>query len=407
MINERFDLGKKPVIHVTECQGDLVVRPWMELDILANGEFIAEELADKLSIEAGGDLVLKVPEGASLQVTRGKGDVVIRSISGDVSLGDVSGDLVLNNLKSAKVDHVAGDFAVSNFSGPISVQRVDGDVVVRNVDGDLSLELVKGDVLAQFVNGTVSFAEVYGDINVRGVNGNVEINSGRRDLNLRSIGGQCLVQNIAGDIRLLGGLGPFEHSLNARGDFVLIWPTDSPILLEAEASTIVNRLPLVDVVEENGNLSGRLGDGKTRVTIHAGGNLVLKEAQMISKKWNLDGEEFFDIDFFSELSNFGANLGAKISSMVNDEVTQDTARRMAEDFAKKAEAAAAMAAEMAGMTADRVFDRTSRTRQKKERSKETATDKSKSSTEAQLKILKMVEEGVISPDEANMLLDAL
>jgi hypothetical protein len=78
--------------------------------------------------------------------------------------------------------------------------------------------------------------------------------------------------------------------------------------------------------------------------IHAGGNLVLKEAQMISKKWKLDGEDFFDIDFFSELSNFGENLGAKISSMVNSEANQDAARKMAEEFAKKAEAAAQMAA---------------------------------------------------------------
>jgi hypothetical protein len=62
---------------------------------------------------------------------------------------------------------------------------------------------------------------------------------------------------------------------------------------------------------------------------------------------------------------------------------------------------------MAGMTADRVFDSTSKTRKKKETSQEPTTKKSKSSTEAQLKILKMVEEGIISPDEANMLLDAL
>jgi hypothetical protein len=413
MSKERFNLGKMPVIHVIECQGDLVIRPWMELDMLAKGEFIAEELADSVNLKASGDLVLKVPQGASVQVTRGMGDVLIRSITGDVTLGEISGDLILNNLKSATVDHVAGDLAAGNFSGPISVQKVDGDVVARNLDGDLSLELVKGDVLAQFITGALSIAEVFGDINARSVNGNVAIEIGKRDLNLRSIGGQCLVQDIAGDIRLLGGLGPFAHALIAKGDFVLIWPLDAPLLIEAEASIIDNRLPLVDLVEMDGKLSGRIGDGDTRLSIQTGGRLVLKETEMISKKWNLDSEEWFDFDLVSELSNFGANLGAKISAMVNDEVAQDAARRMAEDFAQKAEAAAQMAAEMAGVTAERVFDRSSgAARQKKESSKEpketaTGTGKSKSSAEAQLKILKMVEEGIISPDEANMLLDAL
>jgi hypothetical protein len=407
MSKERFDVGKKPVIHITECQGDLVIRPWMEFDVLAKGEFIAEELADELIFKAGGDLALRVPEGAKVQLSRGKGDVVIRSISGDVKLGDISGDLILNNISGAKVDHVSGDLVASNFSGPLSVQRIDGDVVSRNIEGNVSLARVNGDVLAQFINGSLSFSEVLGDINVRGVNGKVKIDSGRRDLNLRSIGGQCQVKGITGDIRLLGGLGPYDHTLTAGGDFVLIWPLDAPLLLEAAAPIIENRLNLVDLVEADGKLSGRIGDGKTHLSIQAGGRFILKETQMISKKWKMGDDDIFDFDFFSELTNLGTNLGAKISSMVNDEATQDAARRMAEEFAQKAEAAAEMAAEMAGITTEQVFDRTSRTRQKKESSKESAAAKPSPSSEAQLKILKMVEEGIISPDEANMLLDAL
>jgi hypothetical protein len=407
MGKERFSVEKKPAVLVTECKGDLVVRPWMELDVLAKGEFVAEETADLLTLEGRGDLVLNVPEGTSLRVNHGRGDVVIRSISGEISLENVSGDLVLNNLGAAKVGHVSGDLVASNLSGALSVQNIDGDLVSRNVDGDLSLEHVKGDVMVQFVNGSLSFAEVSGDINLRGVNGNVAIKNGKRDLNLRSIGGQCLIENIAGDIRLMGGLGPFAHSLTAKGDFVLIWPLEAPLLLEAEASSIENRLPLVDVVEEKGKLNGRLGDGKTRVSIHAGGRLILKEAQMISKKWTMSDEELFNFDFLSELSELGTNFGAKISSMINDEVTQDAARKMAEEFSQKAGKAAEKAAEMAGLTAERIFEHTSAAQQKKKSAKETALNKSKSSTEAQLKILKMVEQGTISPDEANMLLDAL
>lgn len=415
MDKERFQVGRTPHIVITNCRGDLVIRPWLELDVQAKGEFKVEEFKDQITFESTGNLVLSVPEGASVQVEQGHGDVVIRSIFGDVSLNKVAGDLILGNLTAAKVDHIAGDMVAKNMSGSLHVQRIDGDLVARNMDGDLSLELVNGDVMAQFVSGSVSFADVMGDINVRSVNGDVEIVSGSRDANLRNIGGRCLVQNITGDIRLLGGLGPYSHSLTATGDIVLIWPLDAPLILEAEASKIDNRLPLVDLNESDGKISGRLGDGKTRLAITAGGRLVLKEAQVISKKWNVGGEQLFDFDFVSELSN----LGTKISSEVNEQVARVTAelennfgpdfmQNMAEQFSQKAGAAAEKARE----ASEREFARKSTPKQKPKKRSVPADgdangDKSSTSHEAQLKILKMVEKGVISPDEANMLLKAL
>jgi hypothetical protein len=415
MAEKRFDVGREPTVLITDCKGDLVVRPWLELDVLAKGEFEVEKLPQQLVFDSIGDLVLNVPEGASIHVTRGLGDVVIRNISGDVSLESVSGDLILNNLGGAKVGYVASDLVAKNFSGPLSVQKVDGDVVVRNIDGDTSLELVKGDILAQFISGTLNIAEVVGDINIRSVSGDVKIVDGRRDANLRNIGGQCVVKSVAGDTRLLGGLGPYSHSLSARGDFVLIWPLDAPLLLEAEASSINNRLPLLDLEESAGKISGRLGDGKTQLSITAGGRLVLKEAQMISKKWDAGGEQLFDFDFISELSS----LGAKISSEVNEQVARvtteiennfgpDFMHQMFAQFSQKAEAAA----EMARKASERESARASAARQKHTERPKAAPAKDVSSdtgtsSEAQLKILKMVEKGIISPDEANMLLEAL
>lgn len=221
-----------------------------------------------------------------------------------------------------------------------------------------------------------------------------------------------MVGNVLGDIRLLGGLGPFAHSLHAEGDFVLIWPLDAPLLLEAEAPIIDNRLPLLDIHQVAGHLSGRLGDGKTRLAISAGGRLVLKEAQMVSKKWDLGGEQLFGFDFVSELSS----LGAKISSEVNEQVARvtseletnfgpDFVQKMAEQFSQKAEAAA----EMARKASEGEFPpaSTPRPKQAKRSKPASGAGDSGSNTEAQLKILKMVEQGIISPDEANMLLQAL
>ncbi len=412
MGKEIFQVGKAPRLVVTDCAGDLVVRPWMDLDVKAKGEYTVEQMEGQLTFESTGDLTLHVPEGASILVEMGRGDVVIRSITGDVGVNKVMGDLVLGNLFSAKVGHVAGDMVANNLSGQLAIQRIDGDLVVRNLDGDLALELVNGDAVAKHVTGSLLFGEAMGDVNVRSVNADVELIKGYRDANLRNIGGRCKVKEIEGDIRLLGGLGPFEHSLVAGGDIVVTWPADAPLLLEAEAARIVNRLPLLDVSESDGSLSGRLGDGKTRLAIQAGGRLVLKEAEIVSKEWNPAGDLNFDFDFVTELTN----LGTRVASEVNEQVSRVTAElennfgpdfmlRMSEQFSQKAAAAAAMArsAAQAESAPPKQKPKTS----EKQAAGGTDAGKPESNFEAQLKILKMVENGVISPDEANMLLEAL
>lgn len=412
MGKESFQVGKAPRIVVTDCTGDLVIRPWMDLDVEAKGEYTVKQTEEQLSFESNGDLVLHVPEGANIHVEMGRGDVVLRSLTGGVSLVGVMGDLILGNLVSAKVGHVAGDMVVNNMSGPLAIQKVDGDLVVRNLDGDLALELISGDVVAKHVTGSLLFGEAMGDVNVRSVNGDVELIKGYRDVNLRNIGGQCTIRGNEGDIRLLGGLGPYDHSLVAGGDIVVTWPIEAPLLLEAEAARIVNRLPLLDVLESEGSLSGRLGDGKTRLSLNAGGRLVLKEAEIVSKRWNPEGDLNFDFDFVTELTN----LGTKVASEVNEQVSRVTAelennfgpdfmQRMSEQFSQKAAAAADMARKAAEAQSPPPKQKPGKRENQTAGAK--GARKPDSSYEAQLKILKMVENGVISPDEANMLLEAL
>jgi SHOCT-like domain/Toastrack DUF4097 len=411
MTSERYQVGKAPAVTISDCKGDLVIRPWLHLEVQAAGDFTTDETKDQLAFIAAGDLVLNVPEDANVHVEKAGGDVVIRSLNGDVSVSGVAGDVVLGNLNMAKVGQIKGDLVATDFSHSLSVQEIKGDVIVRNLDGDLALELVKGDAVVQNVSGALAISEIKGDISLQNINGDITIAKGHRDANFRNLGGRCQVAAVDGDIRLKGSLGPFEHTFASGGDMVIIWPTQAPLLLQAEAAEINNRLPLEDVVEAPGRLSGRLGDGKTRVNVQAGGRLVLKEAQIISEKWRVGGGQGFEFDFMSDLTD----LGAKISSEVGEQVARVTAelesnfgpdfmQRMAEQFSRKAGAAAERARQAAERQGEQAKTRAQR-RQPNEASKSGASGAA--TQEARLKILKMVEKGVISPDEADMLLKAL
>ncbi len=220
-----------------------------------------------------------------------------------------------------------------------------------------------------------------------------------------------------------GGLSAGEHIFEASGDIVVRWPRNAPLQLVAKASEVRSRLPLEDVKELENSMVGRIGDGDTIVTLIAGGKILLKEGQLIDEKWDNEQKEAFDMDFMIDL----AGLGERVSSEVNQsmaKVTQEIeayfgpefaqnisakVTQQAEKAAQKAEAAAEKArryAERQAMRADRAY-RPDHFAVPPKRYPQPDAPTRKVSSEEQLKILRMVENGTISPDEASTLLEAL
>ena len=141
---------------------------------------------------------------------------------------------------------------------------------------------------------------------------------------------------------------------------------------------------------------------------------MLKEAELVRPKWFEGADGMFEKDFFSEL---GA-MGAQIASEVNQEVAGLAAefeaniapnlQKMGEQFAQKANEAANKARAMADEFAAR--ERAAAERRAEQSSPPPAKEKAAAEADnavEQLRILKMVEKGVITPEEANLLLEAL
>ncbi len=413
MAKERIETGREPVVEIAEVGGDLVVRPWMNLDIEASGDFTAENKGDVVLFTAVGDLMLKVPEKSVLSVGSVQGDVVIKSVGGQIQLGEVFGDAVLSNTGLSSIALVQGDLVARNVSGALLVEAAQGDVVIRNVDGDVTLGTIHGDLVTHFVNGACTVADAMGDVNLAAVNGDISIAHGRRDLNIRDAGGLCQATDITGDIRLRGGLRKGDHQLSAQGDIILRWPANLPLAVDVQASEIRNNLPLEDVVEDEAGFHGHLGLGGAHLSLMAAGKVVLKEAQLIKEKWGVDQGPMFDMDFMAELSNLGERISSEVTDKVSkmaSEMETNFAPKMekwGEQFAEKMTYAAGAARVMAEDLAEKERARTA-TAQSSPGATKTKPDKeSATNVDEQLRILKMVEKGVITPEEANLLLEAL
>ncbi len=417
MGKERIETGKVPVVTIS-CQGDLRIRGWAETAMRFNGQMYTHEQSEKGdTIESNGDLSMMVPLGSLVHIVEVAGDLAMKNLEADLAVDDVRGDASLLNLGSITLQNISGDLSVKNLSGAFIAKEISGDCILRNVL-DVQLGTVHGDCAARNVNGKLDVTEVNGDFALRTINGDVTIEKVHRDANLRNVGGRVISTQVHGDVRLRGGLASGKHQLSADGDIVVLWPSETPLVVEANASEIKSKLPLLDVDQGETSLSGRIGEDGAVLILKAKGRIILKELDKAKDPWDqtANGDYTFDLGF--DL----ADLGEQISDEINAHMTSWSQRMENElgpafsvKVAKKAQEAAAKAERAANRAVRRAEKAANRSRwpagpmPESGRASQNAASKQekKATEEEQLKILRMVEKGVISPEDAGTLLDAL
>jgi len=426
MSQERFEVGKQPHVEITECMGDLVVRSWAETAVLIKGD--EYETEGGLTITSQGSIRLTVPEASNLVIQTVHGDVEIKRIEGTVSLQTAYADATIRGAGSLKIGTIHSDLAVKQVEGGVSVETVFGDTAVRNC-ADLSLGTIHGDLMARAVDGMVNVVEVYGDISLRGIGGNVSVQQGSRDANLRGLRGENNnLSDIAGDIRLHGPLSPGQHRFTANGDIVLHWPEHEPVMITAVTPKFTSRIQFDELTEQDDDsYTARIGSEGPTIALEADGRIIVKEMEAEKAHWSGDdiGFDFdFDFDFEGFSEKINEEVFAQVSRITNElenKFGPDFAESMAEKFARKAERETAKverAAERAMRQAERAMRDAEKKMQQTTRFKPPAPPRpptspaaagkaKKVSSEEQLKILKMVEKGIISPEEAGTLLEAL
>jgi hypothetical protein len=417
MSKKRFETGDSPQVTIPECHGNLTVTGGQEGMVIVSGhDYEATESEKGVVIESRGGLAVRVPHGASLVLQAIHDNVSLKGITGDIHLADARGNVLIKNVGSVAAETVRGDLVAKNVEGTFSLEHGHHDVALRH-SGSVQIGTVRGDLAARYINGTATIDEVMGDVSLRTVNGNVTIQHSRRDANLRNLGGINVVERVDGDIRLVGGLAAGKHTFKARGDIVVSWPTDTPLNLTATAAEIRNRLELADVVQDESNLTGRIGDGDTYLTLEAERHIILKQAHG-------DGDSFADIGIDDAGFEFGFSFG-ELGETITREMDKVAARleqRWGPDLAHKVEVKAQAAARRAEEAAEKAMRRAEQAMKQARWQGERrvwspappaappspgAAKAKKATDEERLKILSMVEKGIITPEEASTLLDVL
>ncbi len=295
-VEQSFTTGSAPTLRVEHVEGDLVVQAWLQDQVALKAEENAlsvEQADDVMIIRCQSDLVLRVPAAAALTLSTIQGDGRIVGVRGLLHIEHVQGDLQLRDGGNTRIDQVQGDLTVRQLSGELTIDNVEGDAAITNVTGHLLV------------------AHVHDDLTLAGVGGSIEAMADD-DVSLH-------LNPQAGE----------RYVIKAGGDISCRVPEDADVELSLEAGGEISVRKLAVAADEGQRrLNFTLGDGSAHLALQAGGDVALAGRP---PGWGagpgLHGD--VDIEIGQQASEMAEELGRKIEVKI-EAATQQIDAKLAE-----------------------------------------------------------------------------
>jgi hypothetical protein len=366
-----LEVGESPRVRFTMVSGDLRLTgregTTLEAQASERGGLSAKPVGDHIEISCRAACLVFLPAGASIEAEVVGGDVRVAGLRGELKLGTLGGDLSLR--RGAKA----------------TVERIGGDLAAHRIDGDLAINWVGGDGQVDHVEGAVSIASVGGDLRLRGIAGAVQVTAG-------------------GDISLEFCPPPGSSSAaRAGGDMLCRLPGQASLVLTLKAGGDL-RLAIPGTQERTPEgVTVRMGAAEASAKLTAGGDLVARAEAPVP-----EGAESGDRTE-EAWARVQAQMDATLAEMESNLGSLD-ARAFGID-AERIRHKVQREVERAQRRVDRERERQARRfGSRPSVSFETGVSskaKSAVSDDERLAVLRMLEDGSVSVEEAEKLLQAL
>jgi len=244
-VSRTIDAADDGYVEIFNTSGSIDVSGWSKNSIEITGtlgdsveELIVERDGDEVVIrvevpnrhwgDIDADLVIKVPQDSSIEVSGVSIDIDVEDVLGEQSLSTVSGDIDTRGVADdVEAESVSGDVEIhgNGAAGSFEGASVSGAVTIRGVSGSVDLESVSGDVeviggsyeqaYLETVNGDQTFnAELTleGDLSMESVNGTVDI-----DFTVPLTSARFDIETFNGSIRNCFGPAPERTSKYSPG----------------------------------------------------------------------------------------------------------------------------------------------------------------------------------------------
>lgn len=415
MYKKIFEVSENPRITVEDCVGNLNIKSG-EAGIVT---VVMPEEEDTLIFDQDGNVVnltikdngrIVCPANSTIHLVKTRGNLKVRDIEGDLTIGTVSGNTDLRGIGNVKMETGRGSLRLKSSSGTVEIDEISGSARVQNVDGVFKLGLLGSSLRAGGLQGGLS------------------------------------VEAVGADARLEPPYTPGStYHLTVGSDLVIHLPVEPNVCFNLIAGgQVISRIPSLELNKGNGTVTGTLGEGEAELSATVGGSVVLRS----HSDSEADAGEDFDFDFnfefdpgtFAFLEELGPlieNSVSKAMAKVDEQLEEglkyfnseefkakmdrvaEKAKRAAERIEQQAEGVAERARRDAERAAERARMRAQQAERRWQRASGQRTPSPPTPTseptkpdvedkrEERLNILRLVEQGTISADEAAKLLTAL
>jgi len=207
-VDRSIDAASDGQVDIVNISGSVEVYGWSRSVVEVSGELgerveelILERNGDRVMVKVkvprnnssdiSSDLVIRLPEDSSIDVSTVSADITIEDVGGEQRLHTVSGDILTQATGSdISAESVSGDVDVrgNGDDSQTTATTVSGDVTIINVSGEVSADVVSGDidvrdgsfdrVLMKTVNSEIGFQSDLrkgGKLTAESVNGDIDI----------------------------------------------------------------------------------------------------------------------------------------------------------------------------------------------------------------------------------------
>jgi hypothetical protein len=296
-----------PVIHVkayggVKIEGVEQVEVTCEIDAPQLATLVEED--GHVYVTVNSSCRITVPVRSSIEIERGMGSVLIENITHPVHIEKVLGNLTLISVAQAIVGKVGGNFSAKHTSGAIQIEKIAGNLTADDV----------GEIQCEKVGGNVVLRDIHGDCRVEKAGGRCKAQDIHGLTSIAKLGGSLIGRDltlgtdvsVGGDMKLIGCAFSEDLNLRAGGSIEIALREDIENLalaIRSGGQSIKISTRHDDLKIRDYNYEYQLGDGGRKVSVAAGGDVTVvdravQEEELIG---DLSDRFTFEESAFSEM----------------------------------------------------------------------------------------------------------
>lgn len=269
------------------------------------------------------------------------GAIQLGKVDGDYSVREVAGPLVLGSAN--------GNFHATEVKGNVQLEQCGGNCMVREVEGHVTLGRVRGNLSIQetmtvtvdSVHGNASLKESNGNVQIQKVAGNVVATEIAGDLDVESIGGELRVRELAGSLnaRVGGNATLYLQNLptpqvvvQAGGDIRCRVPLtlDAKVEVRAGNEVVIKNLPLPNEWNSRA-MQFTVGNGEGRLELEAGNRIKLVGTDVgeVISEWGFEDEFYGQYEFNERAAEMVQQVAEQVEAQV-EAVTRQLNERLSQ-----------------------------------------------------------------------------